>query len=338
MARSRRASAPGSLSPQRYSRPPVARMMKIHELLAAGRFPNCSKLAGEFEVSSKTIQRDIDFMRDQLMLPIDYDQVRHGFRYTKPVDQFPLVNVNEGELVALLVAQKAIEQYRGTLFEKPLRSAFDKLTSSLDQKTSVSLHELSEAVSFRPVGVPVEEMKVYGLLADAMVAGEVVEFDYLSLKATKPERRRVEPLHLTCIDGQWYLIAHDQVRGAGRTFALIRMRRCKNLRKRFAKPEKFSVAEMMAGSFAAFESREPVDVVIDFDGSAARLIVEKQWHRSQKVEPLTSGGVRLHLTVGVAPDLEKWILGWGAHARVVAPAALREKMRDTARQLSAIYR
>jgi hypothetical protein len=53
------------------SRPPVARMLRIHELIQDGGHPNCFSLAAEFEVSPKTIQRDIDFMRDQLRLPLE---------------------------------------------------------------------------------------------------------------------------------------------------------------------------------------------------------------------------------------------------------------------------
>ena len=49
-------------------------MMQVHAQLQARAFPNCRKLAAELEVSSKTIQRDIDFMRDRLGLPIEYDQ------------------------------------------------------------------------------------------------------------------------------------------------------------------------------------------------------------------------------------------------------------------------
>ena len=100
-----------SFAGSRVTRPPFLRMLRIHELLSAGRFPNCSVLAREFEVSVKTVQRDVDFMRDQLMLPIEYDSRGHGFFYSRPVGQFPLITVSEGEVVALLVAQKAAEQY-----------------------------------------------------------------------------------------------------------------------------------------------------------------------------------------------------------------------------------
>src|SRR6188474_3593709 len=122
---------PLQLSPTRrttlHSRPPLERMMRMHERLKAGRYPNCRKLAEELEVSSKTVQRDIDFMRYRLGLPIEYDQLHFGFYYTEPVASFPSIEVSEGEIVALFVAQKALAQYRGTSFEKPLAAAFQKI-------------------------------------------------------------------------------------------------------------------------------------------------------------------------------------------------------------------
>ena len=68
--------SPRGLAGSRVTRPPFLRMLRIHELLSAARAPNCSVLAREFEVSAKTVQRDVDFMRDQLMLPIEYRQPR----------------------------------------------------------------------------------------------------------------------------------------------------------------------------------------------------------------------------------------------------------------------
>jgi hypothetical protein len=75
------------------SRPPLERMTRVHEELKGKRFPNCKSLSAALEVSVKTIQRDIDFMRDRLGLPIDYDQRRFGyFYYAEPQcgSAFPL--------------------------------------------------------------------------------------------------------------------------------------------------------------------------------------------------------------------------------------------------------
>ena len=72
------------------SRAPLERMQRLHEMLSANRFPNCRNMAAEFEVSTKTVQRDLNFMRDRLRLPIEYDNTFFGFRYTHPVDHPPI--------------------------------------------------------------------------------------------------------------------------------------------------------------------------------------------------------------------------------------------------------
>ena len=325
------------LAGSRVTRPPFLRMLRIHELLSADRAPNCSVLAREFEISVKTVQRDVDFMRDQLMLPIEYDSRGHGFFYSRPVGQFPLITVSEGEVVALLVAQKAAEQYRGTSFEKPLRSAFQKLVSSLTGETNISLHELSEAVSFHSAGVPNSQIKVFELLTEAVVSNRVVEFDYFSLRADKPELRRVAPYHLACINNQWYLIGADQTHGELRTFALTRVAKVKNLKIPFTRPANFSVAKMLAGSFAAFQAERTEHVKIRFDAFAARLVSERQWHKSQKMRPADGGGMELTMRVGIAPDLENWVLSWGDHAEVMEPLELRRRISATIRNMAKRY-
>ncbi len=325
------------LSAARAARPPVVRMVRIHELLTAGRYPNCSSLAVEFEVAGKTIQRDLEFMRDQLALPIEYDRVRYGFHYAHPVAQFPMITVSEGELVALLVAQKAVEQYRGTSFEKPLHAAFEKLVSSLGNEASVSLHELSEAVSFRSAGVPEGQIKTFEVLADAVMTSRVVAFDYRSLRADKGERREVEPYHLACISNQWYLIGNDRARQGLRTFALTRIGEARRTGGAFVRPADFSAAGMLEGSFSAFEAGRVEHVVVRFDAFAARLVGERQWHKSQKLRSLPDGSADLHLKVGLAPDLESWILGWGGHAEVLEPPALRERIADAVGQMAKRY-
>ena len=113
-------------------------MMRLHAALKSHHLPNCRTIARELEVSPKTIQRDIDFMRDRLGLPIDYDAKRFGFYYTEAVTGFPSIEVSEGEITALFVAQKALAQYKGTPFEKPLRSAFRKITDGLKDRVSFS--------------------------------------------------------------------------------------------------------------------------------------------------------------------------------------------------------
>jgi len=69
----------------------------MHERLVANRYPNCRQMAEEFEVSAKTVQRDVNFMRDQMGLPIEYDKGRFGFHYTRPVTALPALGMAAGK-------------------------------------------------------------------------------------------------------------------------------------------------------------------------------------------------------------------------------------------------
>src|SRR6187397_2769426 len=97
-------SSPEPRSPK--SRPPLERMMKIHQAIQSGKFPNAASLAQELEVSAKSIHRDLEFMRDRMQLPLEYDAKHNGYFYTQEVSAFPTLHITEGELFALLVAEK----------------------------------------------------------------------------------------------------------------------------------------------------------------------------------------------------------------------------------------
>ncbi len=310
-------------------------MLRLHGLLQDGRYPNCSRLAAELEVSAKTVQRDIDFMRDQLELPIDYDAAERGFFYARPVVQFPSVQISEGELVALFVARRALEQYRGTSFERPLRTAFEKLTVALPEQIDFAWKDFDRMVAFHPgtQGHGAADLQIFQTVSDAVRRAEELEFDYRKPSAradARPERRRVQPLHLGCFDNQWYLISQDLVRGATRTFVLGRLERVRNTKKRFTRPAGFSLDGLLAGSFGVFSGLKIERVRLWFDAAVAPLVRERSWHPSQRKRELPAGGLELTLDVGISPQVERWLLGWGEHVEVREPAAFRRAVAEIA--------
>jgi proteasome accessory factor B len=313
---------------KKFSRPPLVRMLKIHETLMANQYPNCAKLAEELEVNGKTIQRDLDFMRDQLGLPLAYDSRNFGYYYTQPVTAFPSMQVSEGELMALFVAQKALTQYRGTVFEKPLASAFRKLTESLPEEISVEAGSWDSFFSFKTFGAPVSDLALFSQLSEAVQKSLTVSFGYHKLKGTGHEQRTVRPYHLTCADSQWYLFGFDEARAGIRTFVLSRMKDLVIGTKKFERPEDFSPGEFLSGSFGIFSGSKQQTVRIRFDAFAAQLVSERIWHSSQKLKPLKDGGLELTLTLSSLPEVERWILSWGDHAEVLAPKELRRQLRE----------
>ena len=314
----------------------MERMWRIHQVLSKDGFPNCTGLSQELEVSAKTVMRDLEFMRDRLGLPLEYDAVRHGYYYTAPVRDFPTMKVSQGEVAALLLAQKSVEQFRGTPFEKPLSGAFRKLSQSLGGEMEVAWHELEQAMSVRRSGVGLADMQVFHALAKAVTDREEVELSYHKLAGEKSEKRTVHPYHLGCIEDQWYLFAHDTGRGAVRTFALPRIGSVERTGSKFRRPGDFSVGKMLEGSFAVFEGRNAKPVKILFKGVAARLVAERSWHPTQKIARRGTGA-ELSMRVGLSPDLVQWILGWGADAEVVSPPDLREKVALAASAAAGVY-
>jgi predicted DNA-binding transcriptional regulator YafY len=322
---------------ENFSRPPLERMMRLHAALKGKRFPNCQKIAAELEVSAKTIQRDIDFMRYRLGLPIDYHPQEFGFYYTEPVTGFPSVEVSEGEITALLVAQKALGQYKGTPFERPLHSAFRKLTDGLKDRLSFSWHDLEDAISFRSAGASVADLELFESVSKSVLRCVELEFEYRKLKSTGYEPRRVRPYHLGCLENQWYLFAEDAERRQLRTFALPRMRRVKLTTKGFRRPADFSIAEILSGSFGVYSSGKKQGIRIQFDSFAGRLVAERKWHESQRVREKKDGSIILELELGGLEEIERWILSWGKHARVLAPSELAIRIREEANAILKQY-
>lgn len=327
----------GGAVKERYSRPPLHRMQRIHEWIKTGRHPNAVGMAGELEVTDRTIKRDIEFMRDRLHAPIEYDELRHGYYYREKFDFLPVASMTEKEMFALLVADKAIAQYRGMPFQQPLRMAFKKLTGQLDDRGRYTLENLGLALSFRPFAPEDADLNVFRVLTLALQERRGLKFDYRNLGTTHWQARRVHPYHLACIDSHWYLFAYDVKREAVRTFALTRLSKPVVTEERFGKPKDFDPDQYLAGSFTVMKGDTEHEVEIEFDAWATDLVRGRQWHSSQALTERPEGGARLRLRLNSLEEIERWVLSWGTHARVIGPAALRERVRKMAIAVGALY-
>ena len=92
------------------TRPPERRMIEIDYLLGRRRYPNARELAERFEVHIRTIYRDIEYMRDQLRAPIDFDPEHNGYYYTEEGYALHAAKLTEGELLSVFLAGKVLDQ------------------------------------------------------------------------------------------------------------------------------------------------------------------------------------------------------------------------------------
>jgi len=163
------------------TQPQLTRLHGLVQRIQKGDYPSAKTLAQEWEKSWSTIIRDLDFIRDVWHLPLEYHPKKYGFYFTEPVGKFPMVAISERELVSVFVAQKALHQYRGTPFEAPLRSAFEKLVSSLQGELSVAWQDLDAAISFRGIESDPRDMEMLQVLGEAIRQRKEVTFEYHKL-------------------------------------------------------------------------------------------------------------------------------------------------------------
>lgn len=319
------------------SRAPLSRMYIIHQFLKDGGLPNRRKLSEVLEISQKTVQRDIDFMRDQLALPIEYDEKNFGYRYTEPVLEFPSMQITEGELLAMFIAHKAMVRFKGSPLESKVSSVLEKLGRTLPDKVSFSPSELEQGFSMRERGTSLRDEGIFSELTRAVLKRLEVEFEYCKLTSTRYEKRSVQPLHLACIEGLWYLFAHDPMRKAIRTFALTRMRDLEVSDMTFPPRHDFSLEKHLGDSFGVNGNSGRYQVRIWFDFLAAKLVREREWHPTQKIVELKDGEIELRMTLGSLTEVKRWILSFGLHAKALAPRKLVERIRQDATAISSYY-
>jgi proteasome accessory factor B len=320
------------------SRPPLERMLQIHQAIQAGDYPNASTLARRLEVSTKSIHRDLEFMRDRLQLPLEYDEIRHGWYYTEDVAGFPTMQITEGELFALLVAEKALQQYRGTHFEAPLVSAFRKMAASLPDTISLNLADWEGTISFRTSAEPQWNLELFDTLAKATTRRDQLEIRYRKPGRREAELRMIDPYHLANINGEWYLFAYDHLRKDLRTFVPARVQSVRATGRKFERPARFSLESRLRNSFSVHSGDGEYLVAIRFDARVADFIREKKWHPSQLMKELPEGAVELRMSLSSLAEVERWILSWGGDATVLEPPELRDRVKEAGARLTQAHR
>jgi proteasome accessory factor B len=321
------------------TRRPLARIHVIHGELEAERYPNCSTLADQLEVSTKTIQRDLDFMRDEFGMPLEFVPEKNGYRYTTRVEAFPPVQIGMEELMALFVARKVLAPMAGSAVEAALRRGFTRLSEQAAGQVKISWSDLDRSFSIHESGVMATDLTLIEVLSTALVKRRKMFFRYTNAKNNRTKARTVRPLHLAQVKGGWYLFAWDEDAKDIRIFALPRIREPEVLEDTFTEPADFNLGDYLKGSMGLITEPDAPEqsVVIRFTGYAAILAAERVWHDSQSTEKQEDGSLLLTLHLQHLDSLPGWILGWGGLAEVLEPASLRKEVAKQARKMARIH-
>ena len=153
----------------------------IDQRIRSEKAPNCQQLAAELEVSTKTIWRDIEFLRD-IGAPIEYVARKRGYVYTEPSWKIPNIQMTEGELFALMIAENALKSYTGTIWHEKLKQVFDRIMLSLPERINIKPMELIPRFSFDSPGVSNVDPEILEKLGTAIRNNKTIRMAYITIK------------------------------------------------------------------------------------------------------------------------------------------------------------
>lgn len=311
---------------------------KIREGMQTGILANCRIMAEEYEVSRKSILRDIDYLKNQRDAPIAYDPVKKGYYYTEEHYALPAMSLSESDLFAICIAEQALRQYRGTPLFQDLQKVFRKIEEGLSGTESISSELSSLPINFLNRGQARIDSNIWEAISRAIKKGRVISILYRKAGENTASKRNLDPFRLISFSGEWYLIAFCHLRRKILTFALSRMQHAVVTDMQLTSEEPDCLLSQVLDNFGIFSSERRWTLRVLFRGKAAHIVKERLWHPEQQLEELGPNKIRLSFPAGDMGEIKRWLLGWGQDAEVEAPQKLIEEMRAEVRAMTDVYR
>ena len=192
----------------------------VEELRVVAPRPRSARwLADRFEVSTRTVERDISALQ-QAGMPIWAEPGRTGGYCLDPHKTLAPINFTASEAVAMAVA---LESMAGTPFQQPARAALRTLVGAMQDADATAARGLAERVYLlgQGPGLPA----VPALVSDALSSGRVLRVDYRDREGAVTTRE-VEPLGYVGKPPHWYLIGWCRLRHGIRAFRTDRITAC----------------------------------------------------------------------------------------------------------------
>lgn len=196
------------------------RLHALSEMLhrSGARGMSAERLAREFEVSVRTVKRDLDALENS-GAPI-WSRPGPGGGYGMAAGaSLPPVTLSPPQAVALMAAVSAASD---APYADLAAAGIRKIIDALDPRTRAQANELAERIWVD--ALPSSSRAIRSAVEAAMVEQRVIRIRYTSRDGTTTTRD-VEPVLFASTGGRWYLVGWCRLRDAMRWFAASRIER-----------------------------------------------------------------------------------------------------------------
>ncbi|PSL44824.1 putative DNA-binding transcriptional regulator YafY [Chitinophaga niastensis] len=289
-------------------------------------------------VSKRTIQADIQLMRSDKLgynAPIIVKD-RKYYAYSDPAYSITNAPINEGDVDKMKEIVAVLKQFNGFSYFDEMSDMIARLENNLYKSTD----ENRNCIQFE------NNHQLQGLghinpLYQATRHKKALLIEYKSFKASKAQEHICYPYLLKEYRNRWFLIARIKNAPHLITMALDRIIGFQELRKeKFVDYEGINFDQYFDNLIGVTKSEKEIahKVVLQIDKKHAPYVITKPLHHSQEVLKEDGAGTIICIEVILNYELEREILGFGEHIRVLSPKSLATRIGQRLEQAALGYR
>jgi predicted DNA-binding transcriptional regulator YafY len=301
-------------SPKRFDR-----IVAILTQLQSKKIVKAQELADRFEVSLRTIYRDIKSL-EASGVPI-YGEAGVGYSLVDGY-KLPPIMFSREEAASFIAAEKLMEKFTDGNMRNHFQSAVFKVKSVLrsDEKDWVESIESRVKISDRTLELPENSPKVLNALFESIAQKIQLQMTYQSLESDAPSQRNIEPVGIYHENNFWYLMAYCHLRKDYRNFRTDRILELEKTSISFEREHReldyyLKKEDPKEPSIIRFQVSRKVAPYLQNDRKYYGFISEER--KGDVVEMIFRGNFKEN---GIA----RWILMFGDYLEVLEPQELKE--------------
>ena len=314
------------------------RFYVIERLLRERKSVPRSVFIKELEVSPATFKRDLEYLRDRFKAPIEWDAETHGYRLDPDAPQFELPGLwfSPAETYALLTMQHLLETLQPGLLTPHVTPLLERLRAVLD-KGDHTAEEVERRIHVLQQAARKAKLEHFEVVAAAVLKRKRLAIRHHNRERNEETERTISPQHLVHYRGNWYVDAWCHKAEDVRSFALDAIRAALLLDEKARDVPKAELDEHFQSGYGIFAGKNVQWAKLRFTPERARWVASEDWHPKQKSHYEPDGSYVLEVPYADDRELLMDILKFGAEVEVLAPAALRNKVRDTLKTAARRY-
>lgn len=297
------------------------RLLSIVVILLNKDRVSAKELASRFEVTTRTIYRDIDSINMAGIPIISYPGNDGGFGI---MENFRLERhiFTEEDIIEVLSALKGMT---GLIHSERIRSAADKFANMIDSKKAADFFDDGIIIDINPWGSKSKIDSDFRSIYSAILSRKKLSFRYSDYNG-KCSSRTVEPISLIFKAYSWYLYSYCIEKEDYRTFRLSRIKNLSVLKETFTGKKKKYQSDYII--------KPDTDITIRFKNSFETLISE--FFPQNRIEKASN-----YSTITFKAHNEEWLykilLGMGKDIEIVSPQSVRENFKKYLQEISSKY-